>query len=164
MAELASLCLHLCLVVKLMLGTSLWEMMPSSWLMKPLPQQNMKNEQGTYNYRISRAQRVVENAFGILASTQVYCMLYCICLLINLVFQILMFADHHAREAQNVQFVIIACCALHNLMRERYPMLQNAQVDQEDPLTHHVVARTLGDPCRISPDCRQGGFLSRPPK
>lgn len=39
-----------------------------TWTMKPLPTQNMSHKQRVYNYIISRARRVVENAFGLITS------------------------------------------------------------------------------------------------
>lgn len=40
---------------------------PNTWLLKPYPHRLMTPEERVFNYRLSRARRIVENAFGILA-------------------------------------------------------------------------------------------------
>ena len=46
---------------------------------------------------------------------------------------------------KKVEAVVIACCTLHNLMHVRYPALQNAQIDQNDPITHQLQAGSWRD-------------------
>ena len=83
-------------------------------MMKPYSIKGLTRQQRIYNYRISHGRRVVENAFGILAQR----------------FQVLLTTMQQRPEV--VQDVIEACICLHNLMRARYPALQNAALDQED--------------------------------
>lgn len=90
-----------------------------TYLMKPYSQRNMTVQKRIYNYRISRGRRVVENAFGILAQR----------------WQILLSTMMHA--PLNVRLLVDACICLHNLMRIRYPALQNAGIDREDD--NHII-------------------------
>ena len=41
---------------------------PKPWLIKPYPFHGMDHKQRVFNYRLSRACRVVKNVFGILVS------------------------------------------------------------------------------------------------
>ncbi|XP_034039667.1 putative nuclease HARBI1 [Thalassophryne amazonica] len=69
-----------------------------TWLMKPLPLRNMTHKQRVYNYRLSRARRVVENAFGLLAARFR-------CLLITL-----------PLTPDKVIKITHACCVLHHFL------------------------------------------------
>ena len=62
-------------------------------MMKPYPYRNLEKEKRIFNYRLSRARRVVENAFGILA--------------------------HRKLSPEKVTDIIFAACCLHNLMVEK---------------------------------------------
>lgn len=91
-----------------------------SWMMKPFSRRDLSKEERIFNYRLSRARRVVENAFGIL-SNRFRCLL-----------------STMAQEPSTVTTITLACCCLHNVMRLRYPSTQNALLDREDPDTHEV--------------------------
>ena len=88
--------------------------------MKPYSQRGLTNEQLITNYRIFRGKRVVENAFGILAQR----------------WQLLL--TTMMQTPGNVKVIVEACVCLHNLMRMRYPALQNAQLDVENE-THDLI-------------------------
>ena len=91
-----------------------------SYLMKPYPYRGMTREQRIYNYRISRGRRVVENAFGILAQR------------FNVLLSTMLVSVEHAK------LVVEGCVILHNLMRMRYPNMQNPLFDREDQ-DHNII-------------------------
>ena len=67
-------------------------------LFKPYPYKNMEKEKRIFNYRLSRARRVVENAFGILANR---------------------FRVFHTKinvGPEKVTDMILAACCLHNFL------------------------------------------------
>lgn len=84
------------------------------WMMKPYGGRVLDHDERIFNYRTSRARRVVENAFGILAHRW---------RVLLTTIQLL------PRRAQKVT---CGCIVLHNLMRDRYPGLHAADLDQDD--------------------------------
>ena len=73
-----------------------------TWLKKPFSGRNLNDQQWIFNCRLFRARWVVENAFGILAN--------CFRCLLTIM----------AREPNNVMLVVLACVALHNIIRTCY--------------------------------------------
>ena len=72
-----------------------------SYLIKPYPHRHLTIEQKNFNYQLSRARRVVENAFGILAS------------------RFRLFLTTINLSPDNVEKVVLASCALHNYFRTK---------------------------------------------
>ncbi|KAM4016591.1 uncharacterized protein ACNLHF_002859 isoform 1-T3 [Anomaloglossus baeobatrachus] len=70
-------------------------------LMKPFPQKSLTAERQRFNYRLSRARRVVENAFGIMAN------------------RFRVFHTPINLSLPSIDAVVLACCALHNFLRRR---------------------------------------------
>ena len=85
------------------------------YIMKPFSKRLLTAEERIFNYRLSRARRIVENAFGILANR----------------FRIFLSAIQSRPEV--AQKIIIASCALHNFLRtkcSRY--MPSRSVDREN--------------------------------
>ena len=89
-------------------------------LMKPYSNRGLTKEERIFNYRLSRARRVSENAFGILAQR----------------WQV--FLTTMQTTPETVRMVLRATCVLHNLLRMRHPNLQNPNLDQERA-DHNIV-------------------------
>ena len=81
--------------------------------MKPFLQLNLTREQWIYNYRLLRARRCVENAFGILANRWT-------CLQKTL-----------PQNHKTVLLITHACVVLHILLCEHYPNINIALEDRE---------------------------------
>ena len=73
-----------------------------TWLMKPFSARGLPDEERIFNYRLSRARRVVENAFGIMANK-----FGCLLTTMN-------------QNPETVTSIVLVCCTLHNIMRLRY--------------------------------------------
>ena len=84
------------------------------FLMKPYATRFMSKDQRIANYRISRARRVVENAFGILAQR-------------NQLPQTTIL-----QKPDNVRVIINAMVCLHNLLRIKFPTMNLTMVDRDD--------------------------------
>lgn len=74
-----------------------------SYIMKPYPSRNLTIEQLIFNYRLSRARRIVENAFGILAN------------------RFRVFLSPILLSPVNAEKVVLCSCALHNYLRIKSP-------------------------------------------
>lgn len=77
------------------------------YLMKPYSRRKMSPEERIYNYRVSRARRVVENAFGILAS------------------KFRLFEKPMSLKLETLDKVVLACCTIHNWLKKNKSSLCN---------------------------------------
>ena len=88
-----------------------------TWLMKPYSRRMLTREERIANYRISSGKRVVENAFGILASR----------------FRVLMTTIELPPDT--VREVILTCVVLHNILRSQHQGQHGAQGPADDDLS-----------------------------
>lgn len=70
-------------------------------LLKPFSQKDLNHEKKIYNYRLSRARRIIENVFGIMAAR----------------FRILNTAIN--LRLDRVNLVVMTCAVLHNFLRRK---------------------------------------------
>ena len=92
----------------------------ATYLMKPFSRRGLDITERIFNYRLCRCRRIAENAFGILVNR----------------FQVLLTTMCH--NVKTVKLIVETCCLLHNIMRDRYPVMQNALMDVEDD-DHNII-------------------------
>ncbi|XP_068235626.1 putative nuclease HARBI1 [Palaemon carinicauda] len=91
-----------------------------TWMKKPFSHGSQVLREYIYTYRLSRAQRVVENAFGILCQR----------------FRCFLMTMH--QHPNIINLITMCACVLHNLVLIRYSHVISA-VDREDPNTHDLI-------------------------
>lgn len=86
-------------------------------LLTPFPQKGITGQKKIFNYRLSRADRVVENAFGLLLSR----------------FRI--FHTTINLSPYKIELVVMACCLLHNYLRrnDSAEYAPASMLDRENP-------------------------------
>ena len=86
------------------------------FLMKLHDHRNLTCEERVFNYRLSWARHVVENAFGIMPMQ----------------FLVLTTTMRHRPEIASL--MASACCVLHNIIRDRYSAMQAPMLDRENQI------------------------------
>lgn len=107
----------------------------SNNLMKPYPERGLTHCQKIFNYRLSRARRIVENAFGMLANR----------------FRILL--STIAFSVDKVELITLICCILHNFILSQRPFLDNIvtnypEIDSQCHLTNLTRQQGGNNPTR----------------
>jgi DDE superfamily endonuclease len=99
-----------------------------TYIMKPYARRGLSDMEKIFNYRLSRARRVVENAFGILAH------------------RFRVFLSPIVMNPSNVVYVVLASLTLHNFLKSRTTgnrgYCGEVSLDQEDTTTGNI---TRGD-------------------
>ncbi|KAM7313999.1 protein ANTAGONIST OF LIKE HETEROCHROMATIN PROTEIN 1 [Ixodes scapularis] len=94
------------------LGDEAFHLRPD--FLRPYPGKHQDDDKRIFNYRLSRARRCAENAFGVLASR----------------FRI--FRRTINLLPEHADYVVMATCALHNYLREDSVYIPPSYVDKED--------------------------------
>lgn len=92
--------------------------------MKPYSHRSLNYEERIFNYRLSRARRIIENVFGILVKR----------------FHI--FRGAIDLDLHNIRAVVLACCALHNFLRRRSTnYITQEEINIEDHSNNYFIRR-----------------------
>ncbi|XDV11211.1 hypothetical protein PO909_000212 [Leuciscus waleckii] len=114
---------HLGDVPFVMVGDAAFQLKP--FLMRPYPGANLSYKKRIFNYRLSRARMVVENAFGILSSRW------------------RIFLNRINLQPKNVDTLVMAACILHNFLL--VPSENQSLLDEAEQLGRHMApVRNMG--------------------
>ncbi|XP_042867517.1 putative nuclease HARBI1 [Penaeus japonicus] len=104
-------------------------------LLKPFALRDLTIEKRIFNYRVSRARRVVENAFGILANR----------------FRI--FHTTINMSPNKIDVVVLACCILHNVLRQKNKggYSPTTMVDREDIESRQLIPGSWRNEEQLTP-------------
>lgn len=123
-----------------MVGDDAFPLRP--YMMKPYSDKYLDHDQMIFNYRCSRGRRVVENAFGILASRwrvlhtpmnvssspKMFHHLMSFFTYLTLYFNVCLCCMFQVTP-ENATTITKATIILHNIMRDRYPNAQNLELE-----------------------------------
>ncbi|XP_071054469.1 uncharacterized protein [Onthophagus taurus] len=104
-----------------------------TYLMRPYPGKDLDGPKRIFNYRLCRARRIVENAFGILTQK---------------------FRIYNRRiqaKAENVDYVILTTCILHNFIKK---------IDT-NTYKHDITSTTVAEETKLEKLPMQGGNTTR---
>jgi len=101
-------------------------------IMKPFNARGLTTSERIFNYRLSRARRVAENAFGILSNR----------------FRI--FRTTMQLQPGVVCDVVMACCALHNYLRQKSHVGVNTEYDSSEETDGGLYIYTVNHEARVS--------------
>lgn len=91
-------------------------------IMKPYSLTEISHDEKIFNYRLCRARRVVENVFGILSSR----------------FRILL-TTITVTNVENIDKIVLACCALHNFLRRKSSSYINNPRNQLETINNNGI-------------------------
>lgn len=113
------------------IGDETFAMRPD--FLKPYPRDKLNKETRIFNYRLSRARRVVENAFEIMASR----------------FRVLQTTINV--NVSNIDTEVLTCCVLHNFLRKKCPQsYSNSKVlDRENVYNGSIQLAARCNPGRM---------------
>ena len=101
-------------------------------IMKPFPHRNLNKSQRIFNYRLSQARHVVENAFGILAN------------------RFRAFLTTIKLNPDKVVDLVLAACCLHNFMVENNKHAYTSVIHVEDTDQLQLISGTWRNDLQLS--------------